>query len=173
MCFSGLLRRRLCFVLRIVLAILSTISLGVLAAEPPVDPEQRIRHIQDAILPAVLTKGEPPAATKLADRMAALHVPGVSIAVIHHGAIEWAQGFGVASVGGAAVNAETLFQAASIKPCASGTSTTAPRSPRFPSPFPAFLPKSTPWTTTSTWSPAWTDARYWSASRTTSSSRRA
>ena len=32
--------------------------------------------------------------------MAALHVPGVSIAVIHHGAIEWAQGFGVMSVGG-------------------------------------------------------------------------
>ena len=69
-------------------AILFTLSLGVLnAQQPPVEIEQRIRKIQDAILPAVLTKGEPPAATKLADRMATLHVPGVSIAVIHGGFI--------------------------------------------------------------------------------------
>jgi hypothetical protein len=66
MCFSGLPRHRLCFVLRVV-AILSAISLGVLTAQPPVELEQRIRHIQDAILPAVFTKGEPPATTKLAD----------------------------------------------------------------------------------------------------------
>ncbi len=46
--------------------------------------------------------------------MAELHVPGVSIAVIHNGAIEWAQGFGVKSLGGAPVTAETLFQAGSI-----------------------------------------------------------
>jgi hypothetical protein len=32
------------------------------------------------------------------------HVPGVSIAVIHHSAIEWAQGFGVAQVGGGPVS---------------------------------------------------------------------
>jgi CubicO group peptidase (beta-lactamase class C family) len=43
----------------------------------------------------------------------------VSIAVIHHGVIEWAQGFGVTSVGGPPVTAETLFQAGSIsKPVA-------------------------------------------------------
>jgi CubicO group peptidase (beta-lactamase class C family) len=46
--------------------------------------------------------------------MAALHVPGVSIAVIRDGKIEWAKGYGVASVGGAPVTPETLFQAASI-----------------------------------------------------------
>jgi CubicO group peptidase (beta-lactamase class C family) len=51
--------------------------------------------------------------------MAALHVPGVSIAVIHNGKVEWARGFGVTSVGGAPVTPETLFQAASIsKPVA-------------------------------------------------------
>jgi CubicO group peptidase (beta-lactamase class C family) len=43
----------------------------------------------------------------------------LSIAVIHHGVIEWAQGFGVMSVGGPLVTAETLFQAGSIsKPVA-------------------------------------------------------
>jgi CubicO group peptidase (beta-lactamase class C family) len=113
MCFSGLPRRQLYFVVRVV-AILSTISLGVLTAQPPVEVEQRIRHIQDAIIPAVFTKREPPVTTKLADRMAALHVAGVSIAVIHDGKIEWARGFGVTRVGGPAVTSDTLFQAASI-----------------------------------------------------------
>jgi len=113
MCFSGLLLHRLRFVLRVA-AILSTISLGVLTAQAPVELEQRIRHIQDAILPPVITKGKAPATTTLTDRMAALHVPGVSIAVIHDGKIEWARGFGVTRVGGPAVTPDTLFQAASI-----------------------------------------------------------
>jgi CubicO group peptidase (beta-lactamase class C family) len=46
--------------------------------------------------------------------MAADRVPGVSVAVIHNGAIEWAQGFGVVQSGGAPVTVETLFQAGSI-----------------------------------------------------------
>jgi CubicO group peptidase (beta-lactamase class C family) len=109
---SGLLHHRLCFCLRV--AILSTISLSALTAQPPVEIEQRIRHIQDAILPAVLTKEPPPATSTLTNRMAALHVPGVSIAVIHDGKIEWARGFGVTRDGGSAVTPDTLFQAASI-----------------------------------------------------------
>jgi CubicO group peptidase (beta-lactamase class C family) len=95
-------------------AILSTISLGVLYAQRTSEIDQRIQRIQDAILPPVLVKGETPASNKLADRMAALHVPGLSIAVIHDGKIEWARGFGVTRIGGAAVTADTLFQAASI-----------------------------------------------------------
>ena len=94
--------------------LVSPISLSVSPAQAPVEPEQRIRHIQDAILPPVITKGEPPATTKLADRMAALHVPGVSVAVIHDGKVEWARGFGVTRAGGPAVTPDTLFQAASI-----------------------------------------------------------
>ena len=51
--------------------------------------------------------------------MAALHVPGVSIAVIHDGKIEWARGFGVTREGGPPVTPDALFQAASIsKPVA-------------------------------------------------------
>jgi len=87
MYFPCLIRHRPCFRL-VVVAILSTINLGVLTAQAPVEVEQRIRHIQDAILPAVLTKGEPLVSTKLADRMAELHVLGMSIAVIHNGEIE-------------------------------------------------------------------------------------
>ena len=69
---------------------------------------------------AVMVKGDPSTGcVSLANRMAALHVPGVSIAVVHNGVIEWAQGFGVQQLGGAPVTAETLFQAGSIsKPVA-------------------------------------------------------
>ena len=76
-----------------------------LAAQTPADLD---------LLPATITQGEKPATTKLTERMAALHVPGVSIAVIHDGKIEWAKGYGAVSVGGAPVTPETLFQAASI-----------------------------------------------------------
>lgn len=111
--FSGLQLHRAALVSGVV-AILSAIGPGVLTAQPPGDTEQRIQHVQDAILPAVINPGEPPVTTKLADRMAALHVPGVSIAVIHDGKIEWARGFGVTRIGGSAVTPATLFQAASI-----------------------------------------------------------
>lgn len=100
-------------------ALLCAIMLGTLTAQTPAALEQRIQRIQNELLPAVLVKGDPPATTKLADRMAALHVPGVSIAVIHDGKIEWARGFGNASIGGPPVTPDTLFQAASIsKPVA-------------------------------------------------------
>jgi CubicO group peptidase (beta-lactamase class C family) len=55
----------------------------------------------------------------LTERMKQLHVPGVSIGVIHQGKIEWARGFGVRNTAGAPVDAETMFQAGSIsKPLA-------------------------------------------------------
>jgi CubicO group peptidase (beta-lactamase class C family) len=47
-------------------------------------------------------------------RMAHYHVPGLSLACIHNGAVEWTQAFGVARVGGEPVMPETLFQASSI-----------------------------------------------------------
>jgi CubicO group peptidase (beta-lactamase class C family) len=50
----------------------------------------------------------------LKDRMDSLHVPGVSIAVIHHEMLEWAKGYGVESLGGAHVSTSTLFNAASM-----------------------------------------------------------
>jgi len=109
MSVSRLVRHRSCMA-----GAIFTIGSVILTAQPSVDTEQRIAHIQNAILPPVLIKGEPPSTTKLAARMAALRVPGVSVAVIHDGAIEWARGFGVAQTGGPAVTPETLFQAASI-----------------------------------------------------------
>jgi CubicO group peptidase (beta-lactamase class C family) len=88
-------------------------------ADTSAEIEARIHRIESAILPVTLTVGITPNAPTLAQRMAALHVPGVSVAVINHGAIEWARGFGVTQIGGPAVSTGTLFQAGSIsKPVA-------------------------------------------------------
>ncbi len=76
--------------------------------------EERIRRIQQGLVPPVLVQGETPAMQPLAARMTELKVPGVSIAVIHQGRIEWARGFGVTRTDGPAVTEQTLFQAASI-----------------------------------------------------------
>ena len=54
------------------------------------------------------------------ERMKELRIPGVSIAVLHNGEIEWAKGYGMAdSLDNRKVTTETLFQAGSIsKPVA-------------------------------------------------------
>src|SRR3984957_9767150 len=82
----------------------------------PVDPavERRIKHVTENIPPALIIDGEPVSHTTLSQQMTALHVPGVSVAVIHNGKLEWARGFGVARAGGNPVTSNTLFQAASI-----------------------------------------------------------
>ena len=81
--------------------------------------QHRIESVGVCLTTPVVELGDPHPCQTLQDRMAADQVPGVSIAVIHNGAIEWAQGFGVVQLGGAPVTAETLFQAGSIsKPVA-------------------------------------------------------
>jgi len=81
--------------------------------------EAKIQRIQNGLLPPVMIEGETSQTTKLAERMTQIRVPGVSIAVIHDGKIEWARGFGVNATGSAPVTPDTLFQAASIsKPVA-------------------------------------------------------
>ncbi len=98
---------------------------GVLSSEPrpigpvaPRDPaasaEQRISRIETWMVPPVIVQGEAAQKATLADRMAALHVPGVGVAVIHNGRIDWARSYGIARPDGAPVTPETLFQAASI-----------------------------------------------------------
>src|SRR5688500_3968343 len=67
---------------------------GPACAAGPTLVEQRIQRFQDALLPPVLVRGETPAVKSLGDRMAELKVPGVSIAVIDGGRIDWARGFG-------------------------------------------------------------------------------
>ena len=94
---------------------------GNIAAQtmPSSEIQHRVDDVCACLTTKVVEKGDPHPCRTLRDRMVAYHVPGVSIAVIHDGSIEWAQGFGVVQVGGGPVTTETLFQAGSIsKPVA-------------------------------------------------------
>ena len=105
------------------LALSCLLSLPLLAAMPALAAEpgvaQRQANIERALPPAQIIKGAAAAYPSLADEMARLNVPGVSVAVIRKGKIAWAKGYGVVAAGGAPVTPATLFQAASIsKPVA-------------------------------------------------------
>ena len=85
--------------------------------------QRRIRRVESSLLPAVDIMGHPARKMTLKTALVRYQVPGVSVAVIHHGAIEWARGFGVARLDGPAVTPETLFQAASISKPVTATAT--------------------------------------------------
>ena len=73
------------------------------------------KAVENALRPAMYAKGKPIAAMNILDRMKYYHVPGVSVAVIDNGKIDWAKGYGIKETGGNdPVTPETLFQAASI-----------------------------------------------------------
>ena len=108
--------------LRIVIILAITVMLLVAgscksrpAPEKPAADPARIGAAENALKPALYEKGKPPAAMNILDRMKHYRVPGVSVAVINEGKIEWAKGYGVKETGGQdPVTSETLFQAASI-----------------------------------------------------------
>ena len=54
--------------------------------------QQHIQHVTSGLIGQIVIKGDEHATHTLADRMKELNVPGVSIAVLHNGKIEWARG---------------------------------------------------------------------------------
>ena len=86
----------------------------------PSSPGAFPAQVESALLPTFVIRGEPTSRTSLADRMEALGVPGVSVAVLRDGELAWARGYGFADLeSGRPVTTRTLFQAASIsKPVA-------------------------------------------------------
>jgi CubicO group peptidase (beta-lactamase class C family) len=82
--------------------------------------EERIKRVENNLLPPVRIKGDPAGKMNIAERMKHYKVPGVSIAVINNGRMEWAKGYGERAAGtNLPVTPETLFQAGSIsKPVA-------------------------------------------------------
>lgn len=84
------------------------------------ETDARIRQVEQGLLPLDAPRDQTPPTTSIEERMRHYCVPGVSVAVIQNGRIEWARGYGVMEVGGAQpVDTATLFQAASIsKPIA-------------------------------------------------------
>jgi CubicO group peptidase (beta-lactamase class C family) len=109
-----LTRRRL---VPLIISIVAIMRSDLAIAEEPLyrtDPDlmHRIERVLNGLRTAVVVDGDAP--MKLSDRMKEFHVPGISIAVIHGGTLEWARGFGKTAVGGPSVVPETPFHAGSI-----------------------------------------------------------
>src|SRR5437667_2527387 len=93
-------------------------------AQNSIDP--RVRRALDGLRPSVAVRGQPILRWTLEARMAELHVPGVSIAIIDSGRVIWAGGFGVKQTGNVdPVTTSTLFQAQSISKAIAVTATLA------------------------------------------------
>ena len=75
---------------------------------------QAKKAVEENLHYLVVIKGRPDPGMSLADQMSRLHVPGVSIAVIHNQRIDWSKGYGLTRLGGPPVSTLTLFGAASM-----------------------------------------------------------
>jgi CubicO group peptidase (beta-lactamase class C family) len=94
------------------LLILVTCTFGEGSAS--VDQQERIRRVENGLLPSSSNR-EISSPLRLADRMSFYKTPGVSIAVINQGKLEWARGYGVLEAGrNNTATATTLFQGCSI-----------------------------------------------------------
>jgi CubicO group peptidase (beta-lactamase class C family) len=105
-----------CPLCRIVLVLFGTIWASCAGA--PVEDAgaaPRIARVENGLRWPVSVRGEPVPTMGLAERMRALHVPGLSVAVIDGGKLAWTRAYGVADAGsGRPLTPDTLFQAASI-----------------------------------------------------------
>lgn len=100
------------------------IGLGALAwpaasaAGPTSDDLRRIAAMEAGLKPARTTAG----ARRLAERMAELKAPGVSLAYFKDGRLRWSRAYGVTDVARPSpVSPETLFQAASLTKAVAAT----------------------------------------------------
>lgn len=100
-----------------------------LLALPPLalaETNEHIARIEHGLRLPIALQGAPAAGMDLAERMRVWRVPGVSIAVVNEGKIEWARGYGVTEAGGRqAVTPATRFQAASISNLVTATAAMA------------------------------------------------
>lgn len=77
--------------------------------------EARIARVEQGLTPGITIAGQPASGMRIAARLKFYATPGVSVAVINDGVVEWARGYGVLEAGGSApVTPHTRFQAASI-----------------------------------------------------------
>ncbi len=82
--------------------------------------DDRIRHIEQGLLPVILIKGDP--GWSIAERMKFYKVPGLSIAVIKDFKIDWARAYGLKDLEtNEPVTTDTLFQAGSISKSVNAT----------------------------------------------------
>ncbi|GAB3951714.1 hypothetical protein GCM10028805_32420 [Spirosoma harenae] len=87
----------------------------VIGQTPKQIVEDQVRMVETSLMPPLQLADEPPVRFKLEDRMRHYHVPGLSIALINEGRIEWAKSYGyLSSDSTQKADIQTIFQAASI-----------------------------------------------------------
>lgn len=95
------------------LAHLSLVSMLMVAVTAHAASDPHIALVENGLLP--IAARHPGITSKISQRMRAYGVPGLSIAVIDHGEIVWAKGYGVTDTSSKRpVTPQTLFEAASI-----------------------------------------------------------
>ncbi|HKO12834.1 MAG TPA: serine hydrolase domain-containing protein, partial [Acidobacteriaceae bacterium] len=90
------------------------LAVAGLQAQAGSSPSERRQGVEDHLCRYIVLRGKDHAAMTLAAQMSALHVPAVSLAAIRDGRIDWAEAYGVVSLGGASATTKTLFGAASM-----------------------------------------------------------
>jgi len=91
-----------------------TLPISGCAQTAEVDTPKR-QAVEQNLLPAIVLAGQAWPSWGIEERMARYHVPGISIAVISDGEIDWANGYGIKLVGTTdAVSDSTLFNPGSI-----------------------------------------------------------
>jgi CubicO group peptidase (beta-lactamase class C family) len=84
-------------------------------ASTPQDISKRIELVEHKLCSPITIEGHDQVFYSMIERMKNYNVPGVSIAVINNGKIEWAKGYGAREAGvDLPVDTNTLFQAGSI-----------------------------------------------------------
>jgi CubicO group peptidase (beta-lactamase class C family) len=106
--------------LRVTSAVVAVTGCAPPARSPEFDVATRIARVEQGLLPTIRVRGRSYVQATIAERMRAVGVPAVSVAVINDGRIEWAKAYGLADVASnRPATTGTLFQAASIsKPVA-------------------------------------------------------
>ncbi|MBI1198231.1 MAG: serine hydrolase [Phenylobacterium sp.] len=99
-----------------IVAMALTLTAGAARAALSPRDEAAIAALEGALAPST---GPSPAT--LAQRMATLHVPGVSVAFIEDGKVKWVRAYGVATADGPPATPATLFQAASMSKALAAT----------------------------------------------------
>ena len=105
-------------ILRLSLVLFSITS--CVSSQEKIEISKFIHKVETHLTPKVIIKGEPDVFFNIAQRMEYYKIPGLSIAIINDGKIQWAKGYGYTSFDSIQpINQNTLFQAASIsKPVA-------------------------------------------------------
>jgi CubicO group peptidase (beta-lactamase class C family) len=105
------LRKSLVCLLGIAFALVAS---GAARAQSP-EVAARIERVEAGLLPATVAADQLGLGRKIAERMRFHKVPGISVAVINDGKVDWAKGYGVVEMGGSKpVTPATLFQAGSV-----------------------------------------------------------